>query len=391
MPVTEFALTSFVQKFEVSDAERDCALLATDEMDKHLRTWLSSFIRGRKWSVHRVIRAGSINKGTALRCNFDVDLVVLMNMPVDVYLLDEKQGVLKDALWSCLQSHGAIEIDVASWEQPYPSLSCRLSGLVFDVFVGVRMGNPVACDGNEAAAQLRALQDLALASHAWSDAMATARRLASTCVESVDSVIRNESATVRRCIMLMKYWRMAQGLPSFKSFFAEVVVLNAAHHLRLEAAAGVGRSGGGLRCRALFARSLKLLDFSGLVASKPRVLRSDHLGLYDEEAWGSWIAGAGGGKRLVVVNPALPLLDVTFSVQPAHLWEWSDAANETLAVLEDPHKGLQDIFGVSAPPDNTHAAPRTKHRRGRRSPEHARAEARAEAPPTRIRMVRVAR
>merc|ERR1712113_51594 len=134
-------------------------------------------------------------------------------------------------------------------------------------------------------------------------------------------VVRNQEPCVKHAIILLKHWRSVNRLPRFKSFVAEMIVLSAARDLRLYSIIE-------LSCLNLFARSLIYLDLRAASAYDPQVLRYGHLGLYDIDEWAARIAGnidSGKSmrKRLIILNPMTPILDVIRNVRPAKLRRWS--------------------------------------------------------------------
>merc|ERR1719162_488696 len=117
--------------------------------------------------------------------------------------------------------------------------------------------------------------------------------------------------------------------------------MTAARRLRVE-----GRR---VDCKSIFRRALDILDLRWQTAWPPRVLDFGHLRYYDKREWGDWIAGqtpANFSKRLLIVNPVLPLLDVIHNVQPRELSMWCQAAVQALQKLDDPTATLEMLFGV---------------------------------------------
>jgi len=121
-----------------------------------------------------------------------------------------------------------------------------------------------------------------------------------------------------------------------------MVVLSASHRLRLE--------GNEMCCLELFRRTLELIDLHDRSSAQPRILRYGHLGLYDVSDWSDAIqdninSTKAKNKRLGILNPVTPVLNVINSVIPGILKQWSDSAEEALVLLNSRSASIRDIFG----------------------------------------------
>eukprot|EP00927_Polykrikos_kofoidii_P050468 TRINITY_DN44384_c0_g1_i1.p1 TRINITY_DN44384_c0_g1~~TRINITY_DN44384_c0_g1_i1.p1 ORF type:complete len:369 (-),score=53.48 TRINITY_DN44384_c0_g1_i1:291-1397(-) len=319
--------------------------IAIEILDQHVRSRLGSIYKGgSKLKVTQTIKAGSLFKETAMRNRFDVDLVFLVRMDAFDFCLNSTQASLKAALLDCLEEQKDVEFDREQFQSnPFPFAKCKLYGMEFDVLVGVSLapGKPTE---EWAYRQLEAVQDVVLNNYGYQKAVKVAHALSASCSYSSVVAVKNQTETVKKAIVLLKFWRDFWKLSQFKSFFVELIAMSVAEELRRE----VGKN---VTIRKILKRSFGILDLSDCTAKEPRMLLLDHLSFYEPNTWSEWIPKAEAmwhGHRLVLVNPMTPILDALFSVSTSSLIAWSNAAKESLSILTDPQMCVNDLFGVCA-------------------------------------------
>lgn len=344
MPVSDASLRRLAHALQITDEQLTRAHATKDQLECHLRSNFRSCLRT-EWPIERVLCGGSVIKGTALASKFDVDMRILLQMPVEEYLDEETQGQLKHSLERCLGTLPGLTINQSSRGHSYPSVGCELWGIEFDVLVGVSAAHPARSMNwynDPGLEQLRGVQEILLWwENGLESALATACRLSGACMESTDMAMRMEKDVVKQAVILMKQWRTHASLPNFKSFVAELLVLTAARRIRMDRQR--------MDVKGLLRRSLDILDLRWQTAWPPRVLEYSYLKYYEGSEWGEWIAGrtpANFSKRLLIVNPVLPLLDVIHKVQPRELYIWCQAAVVARQKLDDPTSTLETLFGI---------------------------------------------
>jgi len=336
MSLTETELERLTSFLEVEQNTLETVFIATNELVIHIKQTLPECFPLR-WPVVRVVQGGSIHKGTAMRSAFDVDIVFLLSMDVETYMEDGTADTLRYGLRKCLDMHDDIKVDARSLEgNMYPILGCSLYSVNFDVLLGVCVTQTGDKANYSASAELKAAQRFVLEQPDYQSALTAARKLSANCVEVINNYVRDEQVAVKQAVLLVKHWRSMKHLPDLRSFTIELIVLSAVHRLRLEHE--------NITCKSIFHRSLILLDLSRKSAVCPRTLRYGHLGLYVRDQWRDWIAGNDGVKRLIIVNPMMPILDVIRSVESAKIKQWSESAQATLLALEDPEVTIAEIF-----------------------------------------------
>jgi len=305
--------------------------------------------------VQKVIYGGSFYKGTALRSNFDVDLVFLVSSEChtgEEFLKDECQHRLKQILDDCLKAHPEVQVDERRRVNGFPSARAKLHNLGFDILVGREFvskdQHAQGIDGTWAEMQLAAVQDLVLSSGSYWDALRAASRFSSSLGETCVRLMADEIDSVRYAAILLKHWRDVRKLRDFKSFFAEMIALAAIEDIR--------RSKDSVSTTLeIFKRCLMLLDLSEVKAKYPRIISLEHLNLYDAVKWKHWVPdineGSHGARRLIIVNCMTPILDALHNVHPDNLRQWSDQARRSLDRMQrNRHCTVADIFGEGCAP-----------------------------------------